>query len=160
MIRNYIAYCLLFLIFSCSNVEFVLKDNNQKNPLKNKTVLLVDKKSDERVLRRLSAYFGNSKKYDYILKTKFLERKENRIVKNNQVAEKIEYTLEIDYSLFYKNSECNIFNKKIISKFSFTPKSAGYNFGSGRSLDRLYNDSINQNINNFINSLKINNSCL
>jgi len=138
----------------------VLKDNFESNPLKGRTMLIVDKSSEDRFVRGVYSYFGNNEKYEYILKTKFLEKKENRIVKNNQVAEKIEYTLEINYSLFYKTSECNIFNKKIISKFSFTPKSAGYNFGSDRSFDKLYNGSVNKNINNFIDALKINKSCL
>ncbi len=160
MIKKYIAYSILLFAFSCSNVEFVLKDTNQTNPLKDITLLLVDKNSDGRFIRGLYTYFGNSEKHEYILKTNFLEKKENRIVKNNQVAEKIEYTLEIVYDLFYKTSECKVFNKRVVSKFSFTPKSAGYNFGSDRSFEKLYSGSVNQNISNFINALQINNSCL
>ena len=160
MIIKYIAFTLFFFIFSCSNIELVLKDNSTTNPLKNKIMLLVDKNSEERFVRGLYSYFGNSEKYEYILKTTFLEKKENRIVKNNQVAEKIEYTLEVNYDLFYKTSECKIYNKTIISKFSFTPKSAGYNFGSDRSFDKLYDSSVDQNINNFIDALQINKSCL
>jgi hypothetical protein len=160
MIKKLIACILLFFIFSCSSVEFVLKDSSQTNPLKDKTALLMDKSSDERFVRGLYSYFGNNEKYDYILKTKFLEKKENRIIKNNQVAEKIDYTLEVDYNLFYKTSECKIFNKTVISKFSITPKSAGYNFGSDRSFDRLYSGSVDQNISSFIDALQINKSCL
>jgi len=160
MIIKYTAFFLLLFIFSCSNIEFVLKDSNLKNPLKNNTVLLVDKNSEERFMRGLYSNFGNNEKYEYILKTTFLEKKENRIVKNNQVAEKIEYTLEVNYDLFYKTIECKIYNKKIISKFSFTPKSTGYNFGSDRSFDKLYDSNVDQNINNFIDDLQINKSCL
>ena len=72
-----------------------------------------------------------------------------------ELAEKIDYTLEVNYELFYKTSECKIFNKKITSSFSFTPKSGGYNFGSDRSFDKLYNNSVNQNINNFLNILVV-----
>ena len=160
MIKKYIACILLFFIFSCSNIEFVLVDNDQTNPLKDKTALLIDKETEERFVRGLYSYFGNNENYDFILKTNFLETKENRIVKNNQVAEKIEYTLEVDYDLYYKTSECKIFNKKVISKFSFTPKSAGYNFGSDRSFDKLYDSSVDQNINSFVDALQINQSCL
>ena len=123
-------------------------------------MLLLDKNSEEKFVRGLYSNFGNNEKYEYILKTTFLEKKENRIVKNNQVAEKIEYTLEVNYDLFYKTIECKIYNKKIISKFSFTPKSTGYNFGSDRSFDKLYDSSVDQNINNFIDDLQINKSCL
>jgi hypothetical protein len=137
-----------------------LKDGALTNPLKDKTMLLIDKNSEDRFVRRLYSRFGNNETYEYILKTKFSENKENRIVKTNQVAEKIEYTIEIDYDVFYKTSECKIFNKTIISKFSFTPKSAGYNFGSDRSFDKLYSSSVDQNINSFIDALQINKSCL
>ena len=160
MMKKYISYTLLLFILSCSNIDFVLKNESQTNPLKDITALLIDKKTEERFVRRLYSYFGNSEEYQYILKTNFLEKKENRIVKNNQVAEKIEYTLEVDYELFYKTIECKIFNKTIVSKFSFTPKSAGYNFGSDRSFDKLYSGGVDQNINNFIDALQINKSCL
>ena len=160
MIKKYIAYSLLFFIFSCSNIELVLKDSNLPNPLKDRTILLMDKNSEQRFVRGLYSYFGNNKKYEYILKTTFLERKENRVVKKNQVAQKIEYTLEVSYDLFYKTIECKVFDKKITSKFSFTPKSAGYNFGSDRSFEKLYSSSVDQNINNFISALQINKSCL
>ena len=160
MIKKYITCVLLFFAFSCSNIEFVLKDNKQTNPLKDKTLLLVDKNSEERFIKGLRSYIGNNEKYDYILKTTFIETKENRIIKNNQVAEKIDYTLRADYDLFYKTLECKIFNKRIISKFSFTPKSAGYNFASDRSFDKLYSNSVFQNISSFISTLQINKSCL
>ena len=110
MIIKYIACTLLFFILSCSNVDFVLKDSSLTNPLKNKTSLLINKNSEERFARSLYSYFGNNEKYEYILKTVFLEKKENRIVKNNQVAEKIEYTLEVNYDLFYKTNECRIYH--------------------------------------------------
>lgn len=160
MIKQYIACSLLFFIFSCNNIEFVLKESGQTNLLRDNTKLLIDNNSEERFVRGLYTYFGNNKEYEYILKTGFLERKENRIVKNNQVAEKIEYTLEVVYDLFYKTSECKIFNKKVVSKFSFTPKSAGYNFGSDKSFENQYRSSVDKNINDFINALIINKNCL
>ena len=121
---------------------------------------MIDKNTEENFVRGLYSYFGSSEEHEYILKAKFLEKKENRIVKNNQVAEKIEYTLEANYDLFYKTSECKILNKTVVSKFSFTPKSAGYNFGSDRSFDKLYSRSVDQNISSFIDTLQINKSCL
>ena len=160
MIKKYLICFFLLFIFSCTNIEFVLKDNGQTNPLKDKTVLLMDKNLEKRFVQGLYSNFGNNEQFEYILKTTFIEKKENRIVKNNQVAEKIEYTLQAEYELFYKTLECKIFKKTIISKFSFTPKSDGYNFGSDRSFDRLYASSINKNINDFIFALQINEGCL
>ena len=160
MIKKYIACSFLFFIFSCSNIEFVLKDSIQTNPLKEKTMLTMDKNSEEGFVSALYSYFGNNENYEYILETTFLEKKENRIVKNNQAAENIVYTLEVDYDLFYKTRECKVFDKKIITNFSFTPKSAGYNFGSDRSFDKLYSSSVDRNISSFIDALQIDKSCL
>ena len=160
MIKNYIACIFLFFSFACSNIEFILKYDEDENPLKNKTVLIIDKNMDDRYAKNLYSYFGSSKENDYILKIKFTEKKENRIVKNNQVAEKVEYTLIVDYDLFYKTSKCKIFEKTIVTKFSFTPKSAGYNFGSDMSFDKLYNTSVEKKLNNFYGVLKINKSCI
>ena len=102
MIKKYLTCFFLLFVFSCTNIEFVLKNNIQTSPLKDKTLLLVDKNLEERFVKGLYSKFGNNAKYEYILKTTFIEKKENRIVKNNQVAEKIEYTLEVNYDLFYK----------------------------------------------------------
>ena len=96
MIKKYLTCCFLLFIFSCTNVELVLKDNSQTNPLRDKTLLLMDKNLEKRFVKGLYSNFGNKEKYEYILKTTFIEKKENRIVKNNQVAEKIEYTLEVN----------------------------------------------------------------
>ena len=81
MIKKYIAYSFLLFIFSCSGVEFVLKDNSQTNPLKEKTLLLIDKESEEKFVRGLYSYFGNNEKYEYILKTTFLEEKDPRLAR-------------------------------------------------------------------------------
>ena len=160
MIKKYISFVLLFFVFSCSNIEFVMKENNQLNQLRDKTVLLVPGGTEERFSRELYSFFGKNKGSEYILKTTFLEKKENRIVKTNQVAEKIDYTLEASYDLFYKTVECKIFSKKIISTFSFTPKSAGYNFGADRSFEKLYTNSVKKNIQRFIDLTPDDKTCL
>ena len=160
MIKKFISCLLLLFVFGCNNLEFVLKNDIEKNPLKNKTLLIIDKDVEEHFKRALYSFFGNNKINEYILDIKFSEKKENRIVKNNQVAEKIEYTLQADYNLFYRTNKCKVFEKTIISKFSFTPKSAGYNFGSDISLEKLYGNSVDENINSFIEALQINKSCL
>ena len=61
MIKKNIAYSLLFFLLSCSNIEFVLKDRDQTNPLKDKTLLVVDKDIDSRFARGLYSFFGNNK---------------------------------------------------------------------------------------------------
>ena len=160
MIKKYISFALLFFVFSCSNIEFVLKQNNKQNLLRDTTALLLPGGTEERFSRELYSVFGRAKSYEYVLRTTFLEKKENRIVKTNQVAEKIDYTLEVNYDLFYKTVECRIFSKNITSTFSFTPKSAGYNFGADISFDRLYTNSLKKNIQRFVDLVPDNKACL
>jgi len=160
MNKKLIIFSLFFIILSCSNIEFVLKDKRQNNALKNNVSLIVSDDTEGVFSRELYSFFGNTKNQIYILKTKFVEKKENIIVKTNQAAEKIDYSLEVNYDLFYKTSECKILSKKIKTRFSFTPKSDGYNFGADRSFDKLYTVSVRENIQNFINLAPFDKVCL
>ena len=45
---------------------------------------------------------------------------------------------------------CKIYEKNIITSFSFVPKSFGYNFGTDKSFEKLYKGSIRKNIFEFI----------
>ena len=148
---------LLFLI-SCGGIEFVLKDGSEE--LKNQTIIVVEGDKADTFYRELLMFFGNKQNGDFILVANYSENKENRIVKKNQVAEKINYELIVDYNLYYQNQSCNVYSKKITTKFSFVPKSFGYNFGTDRSLERLYNDSVRKNILEFVNLLPDQKNCI
>ena len=63
MIKKYIIYSFLLFVFSCSNIEYVLKDSGQINPLKDKTALLIGKNTEEKFIRGLYSYIGNNEKY-------------------------------------------------------------------------------------------------
>ena len=160
MIKKIIIFFGFLSLLSCSNIELVLKEDSAQNIFKNRTALIVGELKQESFYEELLAFFGNNKDGDYILVVSFSENKENRLVKKNQVAEKIDYELNINYELFYKNRNCKIHNKNIVSKFSFVPKSFGYNFGADRSLEKLYKNSIKNNIKNFYLSTPINNNCI
>ena len=159
MIKNKILIIIFFFILSCSNVEYLLQDNMETKQLKKNVLVMVDR-SEKIFTKELGSYFGYAKNYEYILKTSFLENKENKVVKSNQVAEKIDYTLTVNYELFFKTIECKIFSKKIISRFSFTPKSEGYNFGADKSFDSLYSSSVKKNIQKFDDLGPFDTSCL
>ena len=160
MIKKLFTSVLFFMILSCSNIEFVLNENDSLNILKNKVLVVVTGKDNEKYAQELYSYLGSNKDGEYILITSFFEKKENRAVKKNQMAEKIDYELSISYDLFYKSKECKILNKKVITRFTTSPQSSGYNFGADRSLKKLYTSSINNNINRFIQSVPTSTDCL
>ena len=153
MIIKNLIFIIFFFILSCGSIEFVAKENNG---LKNKVYIVTSGNEEVRFTKELYSFFGNNKNYDYILKTTFVEQKENRVVKQNQVAEKIDYTFKVEYELFYKTKNCLVFKKEIISRFSFTPKSFGYNFGADRSFEKLYTNTSRQNIQKFIDLAALN----
>ncbi|MDC6447457.1 hypothetical protein PQZ42_00110 [Alphaproteobacteria bacterium] len=145
------SFCLFFLL-SCSGFELVLKENSMPNLFKNKTAIIVEGKKNEKFIQELFSFLGNNQDSKYKLVTSFSEKKENRLVKKNQVAQKVDYELTANYDIYLKDKSCKIFNKKIVTKFAFVPKSFGYNFGTDRSLEKLYRGSVRKNIQNFINS--------
>jgi hypothetical protein len=148
-----IFFYIFFFIFitSCSNIEFVLEEGDSSNPFNNETSLIFNDTIKDSFNTELYSIIGNNEKdFVYLLKTSFYEKKENMIVKQNQVAQKIEYDIQVDYELYYLSMGCKIYTKKIITSFSFVPKSFGYNFGTDKSFEKLYKNSIRKNIFEFI----------
>ena len=160
MINRALFFFATIFLVSCGGFNLVLKEGTSSIKLKGNTNVIFDKNQNERLVGELFSFLGNNEKGDYILVVNYTEEKENILVKKNQVAEKIDYEIIIDYDLFYKDRVCKIYNKKIISQFSFVPKSFGYNFGSDRSLEALYRTTINKNIRSFANSAPSQTNCI
>ena len=156
-IKHCIILSFLFIL-SCGNIELVL-NKDQTNQIKNKVSLVSIGDESGRFNKELYSYFNNTLDYEYILKTTFVEKKENIIVKKNQVAEKIDYTLSINYKVINKQIDCKVYENIIVTKFSYVPKSFGYNFGAERSLEKLYKGGIIKNIKTFIKSFPNNKTC-
>ncbi len=161
MIKKIFILSLFCTLLSCGSLELVLKDNKQYTNIKDRVFVILEGDKEQRLASQLYSYFGNNKiEYEYILLTTFSEKKENRIVKKNQVAQQTDYSLEVDYDLFYKNRNCKVFNKKINTNFSFLTKSSGYNFGADRSFEELYSNSIKKNIQQFVDMIPDSTTCL
>ena len=160
MIKGFFSLFIVFYLFSCTNIEFVLNDDLPSNRLNKETLITYNNNNNEMFDQELLSFLGNNEKGDFILETKLEETKENRLVKKNQVAEKVDYKITVEYKVFHMTRDCQIYNQKIVSKFSFVPKSFGYNFGTDRSFEKLYKGAVKKNIINFINSLPTNNNCI
>ena len=148
-IKNCYFVIVLFL-FSCSQIELVLKDSEKSTPLKNKTTLKVLNSPSPILKEQLVFFFGENTAPEFHLIADVSENKTNRFVKKNQVATKIDYEIKIKYKLFNNIKDCTILEVIENSRFSFIPKSSGYNFGSDRSLDELYKKVFKNNIENFL----------
>ena len=148
MIKSLILLSVLILT-GCGKIDLLLLDNHDQNKLRGNTSVVLQGDPVQLFAEEVYSFFEDNQKGEYILITTISEKTENRLVKTNQVAEKINYEITVNYEVFYKSMSCNIFNKKIVSSFSFVPKSFGYNFGTDRSLEKLYRSSVVKNIENF-----------
>ena len=146
-----LLFFFIFFIVSCGGVNFVYKDNiNLNNPIYNKTLVSFSGKTFPEFYRYASLYFGNTKENVYGLNINIEEKKIKRSVQTNQAISKMDYELRFDYELFSEKERCIIYKKNILSRFSFEPKSSGYNFGSDQSLEKLYELATKENFKRFV----------
>lgn len=148
-------YLFLFIfIISCSNLEFVYKNNkNPKNPLYEKTKVNTSGLNLTYLDSFLPMLFGEDKKNDFNLLINVKEKKIKRSVKTNQVTSNLRYELRFSYTLTSNTKSCITYKKELLSYFSIIPKSDGYNYGTDASLEKKYELAITDNLNQFVSFL-------
>ena len=153
-------FSFFLLIASCSNLEFVYEDDiNLTNPLYKKTSFVMSGLDMPSLYGNGLRYLGEAEEIFYKLQINIKEEKTKRSVQANQAVSKLDYKLIFDYELFNIKKNCVIFNKEIVSRFSFEPRSSGYNFSSDQSLKKLYQQSGKNNLLqliNYVTSIDIN----
>ncbi len=146
-----IFFIFVFLLSGCSQIEFTYKDDiNLSNPLFNKIKTIYKGEQIPVLHKYTSIYFGDSSDHTYDLEINITEKKNRRAVQANQAVSKLDYELIFEYKLFYIKEKCKTYNKSIKSRFSYVPKSSGYNFGSDKSLNKLYELAVRNNVQQFI----------
>ena len=154
IIRYFVILGFLVLLYSCQSLEFIYKDNkNITNPLYEKTKVEIAGAELPLIFSYSSRYFGKNKNNDYLLKIFISETKTNRSVGDNQAVSKLDYMLKFDYYLENINKNCSVLEKTTYSRFTYLPKSSGYNYGSDQSLDKLYELAGSDNLSQFIMSV-------
>ena len=152
--KSYFTLIALFFLYSCSQIDFVYKDSrNLTNPIYNKTQYSFSGIDISSSYRYSTKYFGSTKTPSYNLKINIEEEKVKRSVQSSQAVSKLDYELTFEYALSDKEKDCLVYKDILISRFSYVPKSSGYNFGSDRSLDKMYELAANNNFYNFIRSI-------
>ena len=150
----------LFFIFlfcfvaSCSGVEFVYKnEKNLINPLYQKTKVTTSGTDLSFMNSYLPMFFGEGDGHTYSLQIKIDEKKTKRSVETNQATSNLRYELRFYYTLTSIKKDCITYEKEIVSYFSITPKSSGYNYGTDSSLEKKYELAIANNLNQFVSIL-------
>jgi len=153
--KKFLLLLLLSHFFqACSNIEFAFNKSESKNPLFEKTNVIITGSVISVVSNIVLSKFGTTQNGAFDLIIDISEKKIRTAIKTNQVSTKIDYEILFNYSLKNISKKCTILTKKQYSRFSFVPKSEGYNFGSDKFLENLYFRNIEDNINQFLNNLE------
>ena len=152
--KNFILLILMLcFLLACSNIEFSYNKDELNNQLYNKTNINITGDEIPFLNTIVLSKFGISQNEFLDLEINISEKKTKMVIKTNQVSTRIDYEIVINYILSNQSKKCTILTKKQYSRFSFIPKSEGYNFGSDKFLDNLYIRNIENNIDQFLNSL-------
>ncbi len=141
-------------IYACGGVNFTYENNrNITNPIYNETNLVFLGKEIPSAYRYATSYIGKSNQPLYDLFVNISENTTKRSVQKNQAVSKLDYELSFKYTLKKHGGNCNLFEKIIFSRFSYAPKSSGYNFGSDESLEKKYELASKDNLQKFISNV-------
>ena len=152
--KNFILLILMLcFLLACSNIEFSYNKDELNNQLYNKTNINITGDEIPFLNTIILSKFGISQNEFLDLEINISEKKTKMVIKTNQVSTRIDYEIVINYILSNQSKKCTILTKKQYSRFSFIPKSEGYNFGSDKFLDNLYIRNIENNIDQFLDSL-------
>ena len=162
--KSIFLFIIIFLLTSCSNIDFILKGNDEiDNKLYNKTIYTVIGSELPKIETSLIQSFGVGKESLYLLNITADEEIVKKSIDTNQVSKKTDYEVKLKYNLYFKKLDCMIFKTDISSRFSFVTKSSGYNFGADESLEKLYEMAIEENLTRFIQEASgylTSNSCI
>ncbi len=149
----YISYVLIFLV-SCTEVDFVYKENkNLINALYQKVEVSYSGINLNFMNSYLPMFFGQNKEDVFNLSINIKESKVKRSVETNQATSKLRYELKFYYTLKSNVKDCVTYEKELVSYFSISPKSSGYNYGTDSSIEKKYELAITENLNRFVSIL-------
>ena len=146
----YITAIFLFSLISCTNINFLLDEGGGSSFLKNKTSVYISGWDNPIIKEMFFFKFGKTSEKRFLLTAKISESHTKRSVDVNQVAKKIDYKITVDYALSDITKKCRDVLNRQTSRFSFTPKSSGYNFASDVLFDNLLKEATLENLNNFL----------
>ena len=145
---------LLFFLTACNNLDFLYKNDIKiKNPLYQKTAFILSGVNIPSFYSQALKYLVSVEIKEYELTVSINEEKIKRAVQSNQAISKLDHKLTFEYVLLNVEKKCVVFKREIASRFTFEPRSSGYNFGSDESLNDLYKTAVEINLQQFIDKV-------
>ena len=154
MKKSVLLFLLLCFLSACSNIDFTYNKDEFNNQLYNKTNIKITGDEIPFLNTIVISKIGTSQNGPFDLEIDISETKTKMTIKTNQVTTRIDYEIAINYILRNQTDKCTLLTKKQYSRFSFIPKSEGYNFGSDKFLDSLSMKNIESNIDQFLDSIE------
>jgi len=146
----FISVFVLFLLGSCTNINFLLDESSGTNFLKNKTSIYIGGWDNPLLKEAFFLRLGEASDNRFMLTAEVIQKQTKRSVDENQVAKKIDYEIIINYDLIDIEKKCTNISNSQNSGFSFTPKSSGYNFASDVLFETLLREAVLENLDSFI----------
>ena len=161
-INKFIIF-FLFCLYSCSNFDFVYKNNETSSEL---TVdeIFVSGSSNDIIKKILSTRFlSDNDAPDYKLSVNSKMETKSVVIENDQTASTVEIKYILEYILFDYKKYCVVIKESISTLSTFNSRAESYNFGSDLSKEQVNQEVIRDNINKFayqINTKGNNLGCL
>ena len=153
---NKTKFLSLFIVFlfGCSGYEFVYKQENEEIFIQNKISYSVNGPDSSIFLAELENKFGiNSIKNGYLLDVKIKKETNPIAIDSDGTASRKETEFQATYKLINISKNCEVINKPINTKSSFSSGSSGYNFSTDLSQAESEKNNIRLNINRLSNYL-------
>ena len=146
---NKIVLFFLFFLYSCSNFDFVYKNNETTNELSISEILITG--SSEDIIRKTlsNKFLLNAESDDYRLSVNSKMETKSIVIENDQTASTIEIKYILNYNLFDYKKDCIVFKEIISSLSTYNSRAESYNFGSDLSKEQVAEQVIQDNINKF-----------
>ena len=146
---NKIVLFFLFFLYSCSNFDFVYKNNETTNELSISEILITG--SSEDIIRKTlsNKFLLNAESDDYRLSVNSKMETKSIVIENDQTASTIEIKYILNYNLFDYKKDCIVFKEIISSLSTYNSRAESYNFGSDLSKEQVTEQVIQDNINKF-----------
>ena len=146
---NKIVLFFLFFLYSCSNFDFVYKNNETTNELSISEILITG--SSEDIIRKTlsNKFLLNAESDDYRLSVNSKMETKSIVIENDQTASTIEIKYILNYNLFDYKKDCIVFKEIVSSLSTYNSRAESYNFGSDLSKEQVTEQVIQDNINKF-----------
>ena len=109
-----VNFLVFFYLTSCSNINFLVEKKEVSGFLQNKTNVYSDGWEKHYLKDALFMQLGEPFERRFLLTPKVTEKQTKRSIGDNQVAEKIDFRVVVDYTLIDSSNNCpEIKNRQI-----------------------------------------------